>query len=364
MRRPVGVIGANYEARPNVTIDVASQLLKSRNAGVLRTGSAALGSALALHGHVIRPGAGGGRHRPRRHPGRRLARARRGPGAGVPAGPDPAGHPARQRRDHRGAGPGGRRPRRPHPRPRRGRRRALPRPRGRSGDGARPRRPQPRPPGRLQPAQPAARRAGALGRVVGELRGPARGARHPRLAAAARPPARPRVGARRRRRGHGHPRAGRRRRATPRASRTWRPPAWRRPSSPRTPRPRGSSSRPTPAPGRSGTRPPACWTASPCWAPPRPASTSTTCRAPAARSPTAICTCASTWSCPRARPRPREVARPTLRNLWGPEAPPSGSVAIVRRLAGSETLLLASPLHHTEPRGAHRRPLPCDGVSV
>jgi glutamate-5-semialdehyde dehydrogenase len=54
-RRPVGVIGVNYEARPNVTIDVASQLLKSRNAGVLRTGSAAIGSALALHRHVIVP---------------------------------------------------------------------------------------------------------------------------------------------------------------------------------------------------------------------------------------------------------------------------------------------------------------------
>ncbi len=54
-RRPVGVIGVNYEARPNVTIDVASQLVKSRNAGVLRTGSAALGSALALHRHVVRP---------------------------------------------------------------------------------------------------------------------------------------------------------------------------------------------------------------------------------------------------------------------------------------------------------------------
>jgi glutamate-5-semialdehyde dehydrogenase len=54
-RRPVGVIGVNYEARPNVTIDVASQLLKSRNAGVLRTGSAAIGSALALHEHVITP---------------------------------------------------------------------------------------------------------------------------------------------------------------------------------------------------------------------------------------------------------------------------------------------------------------------
>jgi glutamate-5-semialdehyde dehydrogenase len=54
-RRPVGVIGVNYEARPNVTIDVASQLVKSRNAGVLRTGSAAIGSARALHRHVIAP---------------------------------------------------------------------------------------------------------------------------------------------------------------------------------------------------------------------------------------------------------------------------------------------------------------------
>jgi glutamate-5-semialdehyde dehydrogenase len=54
-RIPVGVIGANYEARPNVTVDVASQLLKSRNAGVLRTGGAALRSAVALFDHVIAP---------------------------------------------------------------------------------------------------------------------------------------------------------------------------------------------------------------------------------------------------------------------------------------------------------------------
>ena len=54
-RRPVGVVGANYEARPNVTVDVASQLVKSRNAGVLRTGAAALGSATALHAEAIRP---------------------------------------------------------------------------------------------------------------------------------------------------------------------------------------------------------------------------------------------------------------------------------------------------------------------
>jgi glutamate-5-semialdehyde dehydrogenase len=54
-RRPVGVIGANYEARPNVTVDVASQLVKSRNAGVLRTGGAALRSAAALLDEVIAP---------------------------------------------------------------------------------------------------------------------------------------------------------------------------------------------------------------------------------------------------------------------------------------------------------------------
>lgn len=54
-RRPVGVIGANFEARPNVVVDVASQLLKSRNAGVLRTGSAAIGSAAALVDEVLGP---------------------------------------------------------------------------------------------------------------------------------------------------------------------------------------------------------------------------------------------------------------------------------------------------------------------
>jgi glutamate-5-semialdehyde dehydrogenase len=54
-RRPVGVIGANFEARPNVVADIASQLIKSRNAGVLRTGSAALRSAMALADEVIAP---------------------------------------------------------------------------------------------------------------------------------------------------------------------------------------------------------------------------------------------------------------------------------------------------------------------
>ncbi len=63
-RRPVGVIGANFEARPNVTVDIASQLVKSRNAGVLRTGSAALGSAMALMDEVVAPALADGRPRP------------------------------------------------------------------------------------------------------------------------------------------------------------------------------------------------------------------------------------------------------------------------------------------------------------
>jgi len=54
-RRPVGVIGANFEARPNVVVDMASQLIKSRNAGVLRTGSAALRSAGVLVDEVVAP---------------------------------------------------------------------------------------------------------------------------------------------------------------------------------------------------------------------------------------------------------------------------------------------------------------------
>jgi glutamate-5-semialdehyde dehydrogenase len=54
-RRPVGVIGANFEARPNVVVDIASQLIKSRNAGVLRTGSSAIKSAAVLVDDVVGP---------------------------------------------------------------------------------------------------------------------------------------------------------------------------------------------------------------------------------------------------------------------------------------------------------------------
>jgi len=57
-RRPVGVIGANFEARPNVVVDIASQFVKSRNASVLRTESAAIRSAIALADEVIAPALG------------------------------------------------------------------------------------------------------------------------------------------------------------------------------------------------------------------------------------------------------------------------------------------------------------------
>jgi glutamate-5-semialdehyde dehydrogenase len=47
-RIPIGVIGVIYEARPNVTIDVATLCLKTGNATILRGGSETLRSNLAL----------------------------------------------------------------------------------------------------------------------------------------------------------------------------------------------------------------------------------------------------------------------------------------------------------------------------
>ncbi|MFL5960307.1 MAG: aldehyde dehydrogenase family protein [Gaiellaceae bacterium] len=55
---PIGVVGANFEARPNVAVDVASQVLKSGNAVVLRTGAAALRTVTALVDGVLRPALG------------------------------------------------------------------------------------------------------------------------------------------------------------------------------------------------------------------------------------------------------------------------------------------------------------------
>lgn len=48
MRVPLGVIGIIYESRPNVTIDAAALCLKSGNATILRGGSEAIHSNLAL----------------------------------------------------------------------------------------------------------------------------------------------------------------------------------------------------------------------------------------------------------------------------------------------------------------------------
>jgi glutamate-5-semialdehyde dehydrogenase len=55
---PIGVVGVNFEARPNVAIDLASQALKSGNAIVLRTGGAALRTVTELVDGVIRPALG------------------------------------------------------------------------------------------------------------------------------------------------------------------------------------------------------------------------------------------------------------------------------------------------------------------
>jgi glutamate-5-semialdehyde dehydrogenase len=48
-------VGANFEARPNVAVDVAGQLLKSLNGAVLRTGGAALRTVTTLVDEVLRP---------------------------------------------------------------------------------------------------------------------------------------------------------------------------------------------------------------------------------------------------------------------------------------------------------------------
>lgn len=52
IRVPMGVVGAIYEARPNVTVDIAGIALKSGNAVLLRGGSAAAQSNAALVGII------------------------------------------------------------------------------------------------------------------------------------------------------------------------------------------------------------------------------------------------------------------------------------------------------------------------
>lgn len=50
VRTPIGVIGMIYESRPNVTADAAAICVRSGNAIILRSGSEALRSAIAVHG--------------------------------------------------------------------------------------------------------------------------------------------------------------------------------------------------------------------------------------------------------------------------------------------------------------------------
>jgi glutamate-5-semialdehyde dehydrogenase len=52
MRIPLGVIGIIYESRPNVTVDAAALCVKSGNAVILRGGSEAIHSNLALAGEL------------------------------------------------------------------------------------------------------------------------------------------------------------------------------------------------------------------------------------------------------------------------------------------------------------------------
>lgn len=52
VRVPLGVVGAIYEARPNVTVDIAGLALKSGNSAMLRGGSAALETNKALVGII------------------------------------------------------------------------------------------------------------------------------------------------------------------------------------------------------------------------------------------------------------------------------------------------------------------------
>ena len=49
VRVPIGVIGMIYESRPNVTADAAAICVRSGNAIILRSGSEALQSSLAIH---------------------------------------------------------------------------------------------------------------------------------------------------------------------------------------------------------------------------------------------------------------------------------------------------------------------------
>jgi glutamate-5-semialdehyde dehydrogenase len=52
VRTPIGVVAMIYESRPNVTVDAAALCLKSGNAAILRGGSEAIESSMALVGAI------------------------------------------------------------------------------------------------------------------------------------------------------------------------------------------------------------------------------------------------------------------------------------------------------------------------
>lgn len=53
VRTPLGVVGVIFESRPNVTADAGALCLKAGNAVILRTGSDALASSLAIHAAMV-----------------------------------------------------------------------------------------------------------------------------------------------------------------------------------------------------------------------------------------------------------------------------------------------------------------------
>ena len=132
MRVPLGVFAMIYESRPNVTIEAASLAIKSGNAAILRGGSEALASNLAL-GRLVQRALDVGRPADRGGAAGRDDRPRRGGPPDRDARACRRDHPARRQepdraRIGRGQDAGDQAPRRQLP--------CLCRCRGRSRDGA------------------------------------------------------------------------------------------------------------------------------------------------------------------------------------------------------------------------------------
>ena len=96
MRIPLGVIGIVYEARPNVTADAAALCLKSGNAVILRGGSEAIYSNVAI-ARILQEEMGKAGHPGRSLDGHSLRRAGRGAGTAQAGGVHRPDHPPRRR---------------------------------------------------------------------------------------------------------------------------------------------------------------------------------------------------------------------------------------------------------------------------